>query len=214
MFLVFLAPRERKALEFLVFKEPMVLLDQWAQLVCLANLELVSLVPLAILVNQANLACQEEMVPQAQWVHKDQRVTLVLQAKEHQENQVRMVPQVCLDLWELKVHRVQLASQVPLVCQVLVKLVSLESQVAEVPLVLQEPQVRRENLVLLVSLVSQVLLVKLAQLVHKVPEDSRVRQAQQDQKVTSAWLVHQDLGEPRVNRELRDSQENQVLQGL
>ena len=54
-------------MEFLGFKEHQVQLDQWAQLVCQANLELVNLVPLVILENLASLACQEEMVVPAQW---------------------------------------------------------------------------------------------------------------------------------------------------
>lgn len=105
-------------MEFLGFKDHQVQLDQWAHLECLANLELVYLVPLAILENLARVACQEEMVLLGQWVRKDQRVTLGLQVQEHQGNQARMVPQVCLDLWVLKVHRVQLVNQVPLACQV------------------------------------------------------------------------------------------------
>ena len=174
-------------MEFLGFKEHQVQLDQWAQLVCQANLELVNLVPLVILENLASLACQEEMVVPAQWACLEQRVTLVLQAQEHQENQAKMVPQVPLDLWELKVHRVLLVSQVPLACQVLAKQVSPEFQVPEDPLVLQEPLVRKESQAQLVLLVNQVLLVLLAQLVHKVQEDSRVREALQDPKVTLVW---------------------------
>lgn len=34
----FLAPKEREASESLVFRDPLVMLDQWAQLECLANL--------------------------------------------------------------------------------------------------------------------------------------------------------------------------------
>ena len=63
-----------------MFKEHQAPLDQWAQLVCLANLELVNLVLLAILENLASLECQEEMVLLDQWVCKGQRVTLELQA--------------------------------------------------------------------------------------------------------------------------------------
>ena len=98
-----------------------------------------------------------------------------------------MVPQVCLDLWDLKVHRVQLVSQVPLACQVLEKQENLEYQVAEDPPVVQEPLVRKGSQALLVLLVSQVLLVLWAHLVHKVQEDSRVSQAQGDPKATLVW---------------------------
>lgn len=98
-----------------------------------------------------------------------------------------MVPQVCLDLWALKVHRVLLDNQAPLACQVLVKRVNQVSQETEEPLVLQEPLVRRVSQAQLVLLVSQVLLVLLAQLVPRVQEDSRVRQAQQDPKATPVW---------------------------
>ncbi|KAA8583246.1 hypothetical protein FQN60_015792 [Etheostoma spectabile] len=167
---------EKEALEFLGFRDHQVQLDQWAQLECLANLELAYLVPLAILENLARVACQEEMVLLGQWVFQDQRVTLGLQAQEHLENQARMVPQVCLDLWVQKVHRVQLVSRDPLVCQVLAKRVNLEYQVAEEPPVLQEPLARKVSQAQLVILVSQVLLVLSAQLVHRVQEDSRVSQ--------------------------------------
>lgn len=67
-------------MEFLVFKDHQDLLDQWVQLECLANLELVNLVPPAFLANPASLACLEEMVHLGQWVRKGQRVTLGLQA--------------------------------------------------------------------------------------------------------------------------------------
>lgn len=68
MFLVFLGAKERGALEFLEFKVHQAQLDQWAHLVCQASLELVNLVPLAILESPASLACQEEMVLLGQWV--------------------------------------------------------------------------------------------------------------------------------------------------
>lgn len=172
---------------FLGFRDHQVQSDQWAHLECLANLELAYLVPLAILENLARVACQEEMALLGQWVFQDQRVTLGLQAQEHLGNQARMVPQECLDLWVLKVHRVQLVSQAPLVCQVLAKRANLEYQVAEEPPVLQEPLVRKESQAQLVILVSQVLLVLSAQLVHRVQEDSRVRQAHMDPKATLVW---------------------------
>lgn len=174
-------------MEFLGFKDHQAQLDQWAHLVCQANLEKVKLVPLAILENLAKVARQEEMVVLGQWVCQGQRVTQVLQAQEHQVNQVRMVPQVCLDLWGLKVRRVLLVSQAPLACQVLEKQVNLEYQVAEVLLVLQEPLVRKESQAQLVLLVNQVLLVLLAQLVHKVQEGSKVRQAHKDPKAILVW---------------------------
>lgn len=98
-----------------------------------------------------------------------------------------MVPQVCLDLWALKVHRVMLDSQAPLACQVLVNPVNLVCQVTEEPLVLQEPLVRKVSQAQLVLLVSQVLLVLLAQPVPRVQEDSRVRQAKQEPKATLVW---------------------------
>lgn len=162
-------------MEYLVFKDHQAQLDQWAHLVCLANLELVNLVPLAILENLERVACQEEMAVLGLWVCKGPRVTQGLQAQEHQENQARMVHQVCLDLWGLKVHRVLLVSQAPLACQVLAKQVNQEYQVAEDPPVHQEPLVRKESQAQLVLLVIQVLLVLLAQLVHRVQEDSRGR---------------------------------------
>lgn len=143
--------------------------------------------PLDILENLANLACQEGMVLLVDKVHKGQRVTQGLQVLVHQENQVQMVPLVCLDQWVTKVHRVLLVNQVLLACQVLARQVSLEFLVAEDPLVLQEQLVRKESPAPLVLLVNQVLLVLLVQLVHRVQEDSRVRQALKDQKVTSAW---------------------------
>lgn len=165
-------------MEYLVFKDHQAQLDQWAHPVCLANLELVNLVPLAILENLERVAFQEEMAVLGQWVCKGPRVTQGLQAQEHQENQARMVHQVCLDPWGLKVHRVLLVSQVLLACQVLAKQANQEYQVAEEPLVHQEPLVKKESQAQLVSLVSQVVLVLLAQLVHRVQEVSRGRQAQ------------------------------------
>lgn len=93
-------PKEREALEFLAFKDHQGLLGQWAHLECLENLELVNLVPPVILENLASLASLEEMVHLDQWVCKGQRVILGNQAQEHQENPVRMAPQVCLDQWE------------------------------------------------------------------------------------------------------------------
>ena len=89
-----------------------------------------------------------------------------------------MVHQVCLDLWGLKVHRVQLVSQAPLACQVLAKQVNLEYQAAEELQALQEPLVKRESQAQLVILVSPVPQVQLAQLVHRVQEVSKVREAQ------------------------------------
>lgn len=70
-FLVFLALKEREVLEFLGFKDPQVQLDQWVPAVCLENLELVNLVPLAIPESLESLACQEEMVLPVQWVCQD-----------------------------------------------------------------------------------------------------------------------------------------------
>lgn len=70
-----------------------------------------------------------------------------------------MVPQVCQDLWALKVHKVQLVSQDPLACQVLAKQVNLEFPVPEEPLVLLELLVKKASQVqqaLLVNLVLQV----------------------------------------------------------
>lgn len=203
-------PKEREALECLEFREPRDQSDQWALLVCLANLELVNLVQLATLESLASLACQEEMALLVQWVCPGQKVTQDLQAQAHQGNQVRMEPQVCPDLWVLKVHRVQLVSMAPLACQELARQVNQECQVEEEPLVVLEQLVRKESLVLLVLLVNQVLLVLLAQLVHRVQEDSRVRQALRDLKVILVWLVHQAQGEPKVSRELKVLLENQV----
>lgn len=120
----------------------------------------------------------EGMEPQVQWVQQDLKVTLEPQAQEHQVNQARMALPVCLDQLVLKVHKVQLGSQVLLECQVLVKLESLESLAAEDHLVLLVPPDKRESQVPLVSLVTQVLQVPLAQPAHRVPEDSRVREAQ------------------------------------
>lgn len=174
-------------MEFLGFKDHQAQLDQWAHLVCQANLELVPLVQLAILENLARVACQEEMVLLGQWVCRGQRVTQGLQALAQQGNQARMVPQVCLDLLGLKVHRVLLVSQAPLACQALAKRVNLEYQVAEELLVPLEPLVRKESQAHLVLLVSQVVLVLLAQLVHRVQEDSRVSQAHKAPKATLVW---------------------------
>lgn len=67
-------------MEFLGFKDHQAQLDQWAHLVCRENLELVNLVPLAILENLARVVCQEEMVVLGQWVCQGQRVTQGLQA--------------------------------------------------------------------------------------------------------------------------------------
>lgn len=187
VFLVFLAPREREDTVFLELKDQQVQLAPWVHLVCLANLELESLVPLATLEMLVSLATQVGMALLEPRVCQGQRATLGLLAREHQEKQVRMVPQVCPELWDLKVLRVQLVSPVPLACQVLVSQVSLECQVTEEPPVLQEPLVRRESQAPLVSQVLQVLLVLLVQLVHKVPEDSRVRQANRDLKATLVW---------------------------
>lgn len=163
-------------MEFLVFKEDQGQWDQWAHLVCLENLELVNPVPLVTQENLVSQVCQEEMAVPAQWVCKDQRVTQELQAQGLQENQVKMVPQECLDLWELKVHKVLLDSQDPPACLVLEKQANLESQVAEGPLVLQEPPVRKVSQVQLVLLVCQVLLDLLVQLVPRGQGDSRVSQ--------------------------------------
>lgn len=128
-----------------------------------------------------------------------------------QVNQVRMALPACLDLWDLKVHKVQLVSQGPLECLVLVKLESLEPQAAEELLVLPEPLDKRESPVPLVSLVTLVLQVPLAQLAHRVQEDSRVKQAHRDLKVTLAWLELPVPGEPRVSKELKDSLESLVF---
>jgi len=98
-----------------------------------------------------------------------------------------MVPQVRLDLWVSKVPRVLLVSQAPLACQVLAKLVNQEYQEAGEPLVLQERLVKKESRAQLDLLVSRVLLVLLAQLVHRVQEDVRVSQVQWDPKVILVW---------------------------
>ncbi|CAN9507594.1 unnamed protein product [Ophioblennius macclurei] len=150
------------------------------------------------------------MVLLDQWVNKGQKVTLVLQALVHQENQVKVVPQVCLDLWDQKVLRVLLVSQALLACQVLANRVNLESQETEDHLVLQEPLVRKESQAQLDLLVCQVPLVLLAHLVHKAQEDSKASQAKLDPKATLAWLAHQAKEERKVNREHRVSPENQV----
>lgn len=200
-------------MEFLGLKDQQAQLDQWAHLECPANLELVDPVPPAIPENQARVVCQEEMALLGQWVRKDQRVTLGLQVSEHQENQARMVTQVCLDLWVLKAHRDQLVSPAQLAGQVLAKQVNTDYQVAEDPPVLQEPLVRKESQAQLVLLVSQVLVVLMAKLVHRVQQDTMVREADRDLKATLVWSVHQVQREPRVNRELKVSLENQVLQG-
>lgn len=178
-------------MEFLGLKEHQAPSDQWAHLVCPANLELVNLVPVAILENPVSLACQEEMAPLDRWVNKGQRVTPVLQASAHQENQVKVVPQECLDQWGQKVLRVLLVNQAPLACQVLANQVNLESQETEDHLELQEPLARKESQAQLDLRACQVLLVLLALLAHKVQEDSRVSQAQLDPKETSVWQVHQ-----------------------
>lgn len=194
-----------------VSRDPLALLDQWAHLECQANQEWENPVPQVIQVSPVRMEPLEEMEPQVQWVCQDLRVTLEPQAQELQVNQVRMAPLACLDQWDLKVHKVQLGSQVPLECQVLVKLESLELQAAEVLLVLPEPQDRRESLVPLVSLVTQVLPVPLAQQVHRVQEDSKGKEAHRGLKVTLAWLVLLVPEEPRVSKELKDSLENLVF---
>ncbi|KAF7646880.1 hypothetical protein LDENG_00181020 [Lucifuga dentata] len=79
VFLVFLARREIEALEFLGLKDHQAPLARWAQMVCLENLELANLVPLATLESLVNLAAQEEMASLDQWACKGQRVTLELQ---------------------------------------------------------------------------------------------------------------------------------------
>lgn len=94
----------------------------------------------------------------------------------------------------------------------LVKQESLEFQAVEEALVPPEPQARKESLAQLVLLVNQVLQVQLAQLVHKVPEDSRVKQAHRDQKATLVWLELQVPEDPRANKELKVSQESLVPQ--
>jgi hypothetical protein len=187
VFLVFLVWKEREALEFQGFKDHQAQLDQWAQLVCQANLELVNLVPMAILESLARVDSQEEMVLLGQMACPGQRVTQGLQAQEHLGNQARMVPQVHMDQQGLKVHRVLLVSQAPLACQALAKQVNLESQVAEDLPVLLEPLVKKESQAQLVLLVLQVVLVLLAQLVHRVQEDSRVREAQSAPRATLVW---------------------------
>lgn len=55
-------------MESLEFRGPQDQSGQWAHLVCLANLELVNLVPLAILESLASPAYQEEMELLVQWV--------------------------------------------------------------------------------------------------------------------------------------------------
>lgn len=64
---------------FLVCRVHQVQLGQWAHLACLANLELASLEPLAILENLVRVECQEEMAVPGQWVSQVLRVTLGLQ---------------------------------------------------------------------------------------------------------------------------------------
>lgn len=178
-------------MEFLDLKDHPAQSDQWALLVCLANPELVNLVPLVILENLASLVCQEEMALLDQWDSKGQRVTPVHLALDHQENQVKVVHQACLDRWGQKDTRDLLVSQVLLACQVWENQVNLESQETEDHLVLQEPLVRKESRDQLDLLVCQVLLVLLVQLANRVLEDSKVSQAQLDPKVTPAWQVHQ-----------------------
>lgn len=80
-------------LEFLEFKDHQALLDQWDQLVCQANLELVSLVPLAIQENLERVVYLEEMAVLVQWVYQGQRVSQALQAQEPQGSQGMMVHQ-------------------------------------------------------------------------------------------------------------------------
>lgn len=169
--------------------------------------------PQDIPVSPVKMEHLEEMELQVQWAHQDLKVTLAHQAQEHQVNQARTALPVCLDPLGLKVHKVQLASQVPLECQVLVKLESLESPAAEEPLVLLEPPDKRESPVPLVSLVTQVVLVPLAPLVPREPEDSRVRQAHMDLKETLAWLELLVPEDPRVSKELKDSLESLVFLG-
>lgn len=192
MSLVFLAAKEREALEFPGLKDPKVQWDPWAPLAFQENLELANLVPLATQESLENLAPQEEMAVPAQWACKDQRVTQGLQASVHQENQVRMVVQDCLDLWDLKVHKVMLDNQEHLACQDLENQVNLESQVTEESLVLQEPLVRKASQVQLVSLVHLVPLELLVQPVPRGQEDSQVNSALWDQRVMLAWLAHPD----------------------
>lgn len=161
-------------------------------------------------VSPARVELLEGMEPQAQWAHKDLRVTLELLVPEPQENQVRTALPVCPDLWELKVLKVQLVSQVHPECQALAKPESPESPAAEELLVPPEPQDRKESPAPLASLVTQVPQVQLAPLVHKVQEDSRAKEVQLGPKVTSVWWEPQAQEEPRVNKELRDSQESPV----
>lgn len=132
--------------------------DQWAQLVSLVSLALVSLVPLGILGSLERGVHLVEMVLQELWVCKGQRATLEPLGWGHQESQVKMGPQACLGLWELKVPRDQPDSLVHLACQVLVNQVFLGSRVTEELQVHQEPLVRRESQAQQVSLGSQVLL--------------------------------------------------------
>ena len=54
--------------EFLGVKDHQAQWDQWANLAYRENLELVNLVPLAILENLASLVHQAEMVALGQWV--------------------------------------------------------------------------------------------------------------------------------------------------
>lgn len=121
-----------------------------------------------------------------------------------------MEPQECLDQWVPKVHKGQLVRPVPQACQELARQVNQDFQVEEELLAALEQLVKKESLVLLVLLVNQVLLVLSAQLVHRVQEDSQVRQALRDLKVILVWLVHQAQGEPKVSRELKVLVENQV----
>lgn len=88
-----------------------------------------------------------------------------------------MVVQDCLELWDLKVHKVILDNRDHLACQELENQVNLESQVAEGPLVVQEPLVRKVSQVTSVSLVHQVPLDLLDQLVPRGQEDSQVNSA-------------------------------------
>lgn len=140
---------------------------------------------LAIPENLASLDYQVELVLLGQWVCRGQRVTLGFQAQDHLGNQVTMVTKACLAQLGLEAHKVQLVSQVPLACQVSAKQENLELQVAEEPLVPQEPSVRKESQALLALLVIQVLLALSAQLVHKVQEDFKVSQAHRDSKGTT-----------------------------
>lgn len=186
---------------------------QWVQLVCLAHLELAKPVLQDTLGSLESQVYQVGMELQEPMVCKGQRVTLEPLGWEHQERQVRMVPQVCLGLWGKKVPRDILDSLEQLACQVLANQVQMECQEREDLQAHQAPLARRGSLGQWVSLVSQVVMGLWAQLVHRVLEDSRERQVCRDLKAISVWWEHQGKRGPRVTRELRVTEENLVCQG-